>query len=139
MNLKDIVSVSGLPGLFRIAGNRSNGLIIEDLDSGKRKFAPSRSHQFSPLESIAIFTTTEEDSIELGKVFDKIKAALEQHPLIDANASPEASRAYFKAVFPEHDEDRVKISDIKKVLKWFQYLMDRNLLSEEETEEQPTP
>ena len=137
MNLKDIVSVSALPGLYRIAGNRNNGLIIEDLDSGKRKFAPARNHQFSPLESIAIFTTTEEDSIELGKVFDKIKASLEQHPLIDANASPEAVRTWFKAVFPEHDEDRVKISDIKKVVKWFAFLQERDLLVEEEVVEEP--
>ncbi|MFZ2899606.1 MAG: DUF5606 domain-containing protein [Saprospiraceae bacterium] len=137
MNLKDIVSVSGLSGLYKMAGNRSNGLIIEDLDTGKRKFAPARQHQFTPLESIAIFTTTEEDSIELGKVFDKMQAGAEAHPLVDANASSDELRAYFTAVFPEHDEDRVKIGDIKKVVKWFSFLKERDLLKmeEEKTEE----
>lgn len=72
----------------------------------------------------------------MGKVFDKIKASLEQHPLIDANASPEAVRTWFKAVFPEHDEDRVKISDIKKVAKWFAFLQERDLLVEEVVEEE---
>jgi hypothetical protein len=132
MNLTDIVAVSGLPGLYKMAGNRNNGLIIEDLDSGKRKFAPMRQHQFTPLESIAIYTTTEEDSIELGKVFEKMLAALEEHPLVDANASSDELRAYFTAVFPEHDEDRVKAGDIKKVLKWFAFLKERDLLKMEE-------
>ena len=134
MNLKDIVSVSGMPGLYKMAGNRSNGLIVEDLDTGKRKFAPSRQHQFTPLESIAIFTTTEEDSIELEKVFEKIQHALEQHPLAAANANSEELRAYFTAVFPEHDEDRVKVGDIKKVLKWFSFLQERDLLVADEAE-----
>lgn len=134
MNLKDIVSVSGMSGLYRIAGNRSNGLIIEDLDTGKRKFAPARQHQFTPLESIAIFTTTEEDSIELGKVFDKMHAGLEATPLPGNSASSDELRAYFTAVFPEHDEDRVKIGDIKKVVKWFAFLKERDLLKEEEAE-----
>lgn len=132
MNLKDIVAVSGLSGLYRMAGNRNNGLIIEDLDTGKRKFAPARQHQFTPLESIAIFTTTEEDSIELGKVFEKMQAGVEAHPLADANANSDELRAYFTAVFPEHDEDRVKIADIKKVVKWFAFLKDRDLLKAEE-------
>jgi len=136
MNLKDIVSISGLPGLYRIAGNRNNGMIVEDLDSGKRSFVPARNHQFSPLESIAIFTTTEEDSVELGKVFDKIQEALDQRPLADANASPEAIRAWFNAVLPENDEERVKVSDIKKVVKWYQFLQERDLLVKEEVVEE---
>lgn len=136
MNLKDIVAVSGLPGLYKMAGNRNNGLIIEEIDTGKRRFAPSRQHQFTPLESIGIFTTTEEDSIELGKVFDKIQENLEQHPLVESNASSDDLRAYFTAVLPEHDEDRVKISDIKKVIKWFQYLKERDLLVADEEEKE---
>ena len=70
MNLKDLIAVSGISGIFKIAGNRNNGLIIEDLDTGKRKFAPSRKHQFTPLESIAIYT--EDDSTELAKVFQNM-------------------------------------------------------------------
>lgn len=135
MNLKDIVSVTGLSGLYKMAGNRSNGLIIEDLDTGKRRFAPARQHQFTPLESIAIFTTTEEDSIELGKVFEKLQSGLEAHPLPEINASSDELRSYFTAVFPEHDEDRVKIADIKKVVKWFAFLKERDLLKPDEAEE----
>ena len=69
MNLEKIVSVTGMSGLYRVIGNRSNGLIIEDMDSGKRRFAASRQYQFTPLESLAIFTDDGE-SIELKKVFE---------------------------------------------------------------------
>ena len=56
MNLEKLVAVSGMSGLYRMAANRSNGLIIEDIKSGKRSFASARKHQFTPLESIAIYT-----------------------------------------------------------------------------------
>jgi hypothetical protein len=69
MNLKDLIAVSGLPGLFKVAANRSNGLIIEEVDSGKKRFASVRKHQFTPLESIAIYTV--EDSVELSKFLKK--------------------------------------------------------------------
>ena len=84
MNLKDLVAVSGMPGIYRMAANRNNGLIIEDLDTGKRKFAPARKHQFTPLESIAIFTM-EQDSIELGKVFQNMLDQLDDNPPVSAN------------------------------------------------------
>ena len=56
MDLKDYVAVSGLPGLFRIVTPRGNGLVVEEIDSGKRKFVSMRKHQFTPLDSVGIFT-----------------------------------------------------------------------------------
>ena len=66
MSKKELIAISGVPGLYKMVGNRSNGLIVEDLDTGKRKFVSMRKHQFSPLETIAIFTYT--DSIPLIEV-----------------------------------------------------------------------
>lgn len=128
MNLKELVAVSGMPGIYKMAGNRNNGLILEDLDTGKRKFAPSRKHQFTPLESIAIFTDNE-DSIELAKVFQNMMDQLEDNPPIPMNSSSDALREYFTDVLPNHDRDKVHISDIKKLLKWFAFLQERNLLT----------
>ncbi len=59
MKIENLVAVSGLTGLFKVVANRSNGLIIEDLTTGKHKFAPARLHQFTPLESTGIYTNTE--------------------------------------------------------------------------------
>jgi len=129
MNLKDLVSVSGMSGIYKMAANRNNGLILEDLDSGKRKFASARKHQFTPLESIAIFTEND-DSIELAKIFERMKEQMVDNPPISTTASSEELREYFFDILPNHDEDRVHISDIKKVLKWFNFLHERDLLKE---------
>jgi hypothetical protein len=56
MELENFVVVTGLSGVYKMAANRSNGLIVEDLDSGKKRFVSARQHQFTPLESIAIYT-----------------------------------------------------------------------------------
>jgi hypothetical protein len=130
MNLKDLIAVSGISGVFKIAGNRNNGLIIEDLDTGKKKFAPSRRHQFTPLESIAIYT--DDDSTELSKVFSNMMDQLEDNPPVNPNSKPEELREYFADVLPDFDRDQVSSGDIKKVIKWFIFLNERNLLSQEE-------
>lgn len=132
MDLKDFVAVSGFSGLYKMAANRSNGLIIEDLDSGKKRFASSRKHQFTPLESIAIFIDDEDDSTELANVFQSMKDKQEELPVVATNKKAEDLRAYFKEILPNYDRDRVSVSDIKKVIKWFNYLNDRNLLIEKQ-------
>ena len=85
MNLDDLIAVSGLPGLFRMAANRSNGLIVEDLETGKRRFVSARKHQFTPLGSITIYTD-DGDSVELANVFRNMRDQLEDRPPVDANA-----------------------------------------------------
>jgi hypothetical protein len=130
MNLKDLIAVSGISGVFRIAGNRNNGLIIEDLDTGKRKFAPARKHQFTPLESIAIYT--DDDSTELAKVFSNMLEQFEDNPPVNPNGKPDELREYFADVLPDFDRDQVSSGDIKKVIKWFNFLKERNLLSLED-------
>ena len=132
MNISDIVSVSGLGGLYRVAGNRSNGMIIEDLDSGKKRFVSARKHQFSPLESIGIYVQNGE-TLPIAKVFARMREQAEDNPPPTGKVDNKAYREYFLDVLPDHDEDRVKINDIKKLSKWYGYLNERGYL-EEETE-----
>jgi hypothetical protein len=133
MNLEEYVAVSGMSGLFRLVANRNNGLVISDLDSGKSKFAPSRKHQFTPLASIGIYTET--DTAELSDVFATMLNQLEANPPVPAKASTEDIVAYFDKILPEFDRDRVNVSDIRKVIKWFNFLNERDLLSLVEEEE----
>lgn len=137
MNLENLVAVSGMPGIYRIAANRSNGLIVEDLITGKRKFAPSRKHQFTPLESIAIFTDDGE-STELKNVFRNMQQQLADHPPVSPNAASEELFEYLAEVLPNYDRDRVFPSDIKKLIKWFNFLNEQGLLTEA-SDEQPDP
>lgn len=130
MKLDKLIAVSGLPGIFRMAANRNNGLIIEDVATGKRQFAASRSHQFTPLESIAIYTDDGE-SVELKHVFRNMLQQMEDNPPLEANAPSQDLREYFEDILPNYDKNRVSASDIKKVIKWFNYLNDCGLLSEE--------
>lgn len=129
MNLEKLVAVSGRPGIYKMAANRPNGLIIEDLDTGKKFFAPSRRHQFTPLESISIYTDTEEATVELKAVFISMLTQLESNPPIATKASSVDIKNYFETILPEYDREKVLVSDIKKLIKWFNYLNDRNLLA----------
>ena len=136
MNISDIVSVSGLGGLYRVAGNRSNGMIIEDLDSGKKRFVSARKHQFSPLESIGIYVQNGE-TLPIAKVFERMREQANDNPPPTGKVDNKVYREYFLDVLPDHDEDRVKINDIKKLSKWYGYLNERGYLDAEaeETEE----
>ncbi|HKK74593.1 MAG TPA: DUF5606 domain-containing protein [Saprospiraceae bacterium] len=132
MNLKDYLSVSGLPGVYRLVASRSNGLIIEDFVEGKRKFVSSRRHQFTPLESIAIYTDDGE-STELKNVFQNMLEQYEDNPPVSPNAPSEEIREYFMDVLPTFDENRVHTGDIKKVIKWFAFMKEHDLFAQDTT------
>jgi hypothetical protein len=133
MKFSEIVSISGLPGLKRVMGQRQDGLIISELDGSGKKFIPSRKHLFSPLESISIYTY--EDSVPLLDIFIKMKDTTP----VDANSNPDTLREYLGTVLPEFDRDRVHVTDIKKLIKWFHILKENDLIhapeSTESTEE----
>lgn len=135
MNLDKFVAVSGMPSLFKLVANRNNGLILEDLNSGKRKFVPSRGNQFSPLGTIGIYTS-DGDSTELKVVFNNMLNKFEDLPPVDINSDHDTLRNYFSQILPEFDRDKVSIGDIKKVIKWFSFLKEKNLLTAESQEEE---
>ena len=130
MNLLGLLSVSGKPGLYRMVGNRSGGLIIEPLGGGKREFASSRQHQFTPLESIAIFTD-DGDSVPLKDVLARMIEQREDNPLPSPKAPTGELREYLLDILPNHDQERVYPSDIKKLVKWFGWLDGSGVLEEE--------
>ena len=92
-----LVSVSGLPGLYRVVANRHNGLIIEDLTNGQKRFAPVRAHQFSLLASIGIYT--DDGTEDLQNVFLAMDAHGAPAPDI-AVAKDEELRLYFREILP---------------------------------------
>ncbi|HFA49110.1 MAG TPA: hypothetical protein ENJ95_08840 [Bacteroidetes bacterium] len=134
MNLKDLVVVSGLPGVQRVVSTRNNGMLVGNIDTGTVKFASVRKHQFSPLETISIYTD-DDDSVELKVVFQNMLDQLADNPPPDLKAKSPELRAYFTKILPNHDQDQVHISDIKKTIRWFHFLNERGLLATEEGEE----
>ena len=131
MSLEKLVVVAGISGIHKVAANRSNGLIIESLDTGKKRFAPSRKHQFTPLESITIYVE-DGDPVELATVFKSMLSKLEETPIVAEDASNEDLKAYFEQVLPNYDRERVYLGDMKKIVKWFRFLNERSLISLEE-------
>ena len=120
MKLDNIISVSGLPGLYNLLASRSNGLLIEGLDNKKRQFVSARKHQFTPLVSVGIYTYM--DTVALDEVLKRVHNGQETTPIPDVNDKADNLRAWFKALVPDHDEDRVHINDIRKLIKWYHFL-----------------
>lgn len=137
MEYKEIVSVTGLGGLFHLLTTKSDGAIVRNISDGTTKFISARSHNVTPLESIEVYTV--EDNVRLSEVFQNMKENEDSTPLADAKkASSDAIKEYFSAVFPSIDLDRVYVSDMKKMLKWYQLLKANDLLNFEEVAEEAT-
>ncbi len=129
MNLEKLVALSGMPGVYRMAANRSNGLIVEEIPSGKLKFASIRKHQFTPLESIGIYTDDGE-TVELKVVFGNMLEQLSDNPPVNPGSDSGDLYAYFAKILPNFDRDRVHPGDVKKVIRWFLFLQEHGLLAQ---------
>ena len=127
MNLDKLVVIGGVSGIHKVAANRSNGLIIENFDTGKKRFVGSRKYQFTPLGSVTIYAENPDDVIKLSDVFEEMLAQKDSLPIVATNASKEDMHKYFGAIMPTYDKDRVHASDMKKIVKWFNFLSERDL------------
>ncbi len=130
MSFSEIMSISKLPGLYQMHKKRTDGLIVKSLTDDKILFAASRSHVFTPLENITIYTADE--PIELMKVFLMIREYASKYTLPSAKDSNENLKSFFGKVVPSYDQDRVYISDIQKIVKWYSILEDQKLLESPE-------
>ncbi len=134
MKLDKYIAVSGFPGLHELINTRNNGLIVKDLDNGKTRFVSTRKHQFTPLATVAIYTY--DDATELKVIFKKMHELSEELQVIDIKKSGDEIKDYFEKILPDFDKDRVHVSDIKKVIKWYNFLNQRNLLDFSSDEEE---
>jgi hypothetical protein len=133
MNLDDILAVSGESDLFKVFTNKQNGLVLQNMRTGMRKFYPSRRYNFMPLVTVAIYT--EDDSLPLDKVFQRMVDMQSDFPTIPASAKDADLKAYFAEVIPEYDRDRVYPRDMKKIIQWFTFLSKQDVFKIEEEEE----
>ncbi len=129
--LKGILSVSGQSGLYKMIAEAKNNIIVESLETGKRMPVYSNS-KVSSLEDIAIYT--ESDDMPLKEVFKAINDMESGGPAISHKTSNNELKAYFEKAVPSFDKDRVYVSDIKKVILWYNTLLEKDMLdfSEEE-------
>ena len=125
--LKEILSVSGKPGLFKLISQGKNMFVVESLIDHKRIPVYTRETKVVPLGEISIYTNNED--LPLGKVLRQIKEK-ENGQAIDFNpktVTSEELKSWFATVLPEFDRQRVHPSHIKKIMSWYNLLLSENL------------
>ena len=132
-----ILAISGKSGLYKLVSRGKNNLIVEALDETHRRMPAFATDRITSLADIAMFTET--DDIPLMDVFENVKALEEgKKASIDLKkASSNELKDYFTKVLPEWDRDRVHISDIKKLISWYNILIEAGITDFKE-EMQPT-
>lgn len=136
MKLKDILAISGKSGLYKFISQARNGIIVESFIDKKRVAIPSNA-KVSALEDIAIFTDTEE--VPLGDVFAKLFEKEGGKKTIDPKSSPDQLKSLLESILPNYDREKVYVSDMKKLVQWYNQLLELNLLNiEEDSKEEVT-
>lgn len=127
MELKEILAISGQPGLYKYVAQSSRGVIVESLLDGRRMNAAA-SAKVSALTEISIFTEAED--MPLADVFTRIYDHAQGGQAISHKEDPAKLKEYFAAVLPEYDRERVHVSDIKKIFSWYNILVGAGFRSE---------
>ena len=132
MDLKGILSIGGYGGLYKLIKQTKNGFIVESLTDKKRMQAFATS-KISTLEDIAIYT--EEGEVHLKDIFKKIFEKEDGKQTINHKVSSKELKSFFAELLPDYDRERVYVSDIKKVVNWYNVLVELDMVDLEEDEE----
>lgn len=136
MSLEKIIAVTGKPGLYEIIAQSKGGIIVESLID-KKRFPINAMHNVSVLENIAIYTY--EDEMPLKLIFKTMFEKEEGKACISHKESNKVLTAYFLEILPNYDDERVYPSNIKKVLNWYNMLVNYKFdfsTIEEDTDEE---
>lgn len=133
MKLKDILAISGMPGLYKVVAQAKNGVIVESLID-KKRFPAFSSHKISSLEDIIVYTSG--DDTPLKEIFKSISEKHNGGQSIDTKTEDKKIRAYFEEVLPTFDKERVYTSDIKKLINWYNLLQKNDMLIFDEEEKE---
>ena len=129
-----ILSISGKPGLYKLVSRGKANLIVESIDQQHKRMPVFASDRVTSLGDIAIYTDSED--MPLMKVFANLLKVEEGKPAsINYKKCKSAElREYFATILPDYDRDRVHDSDIKKLLQWYNLLVNNGITDFEELE-----
>ncbi len=135
MDLSKIITISGKSGLFKVIAQGKNAVIVESL-LDKKRFPVYSSVKVITLEEISVFTTGEDKPLKeiLLTIFDKENG----QSISELKNDSAFLLSYFEGILPDYDKERVYVSDIKKILTWYNVLV-RNQLIDKEEEKTETP
>ncbi len=129
--LKTILSVSGKPGLYKLISSAKNMVIVESLVDNKKMPIHARDKVVS-LGDISIYTETDDAPLKDILISMKKKENGEKAS-INTSAKPEELKKYFLEILPDFDKDRVYTTDIKKIIGWYNILINANVDLEAES------
>lgn len=137
--LKHILAISGKPGLYKLISQGNKSLIVETLDDQKKRIPAFGADKIVSLNDIAIYTDDDAE-ISLGEVFESIK---EKYNCKVVELSPKKASNndifnFFGEILPNYDSDRVHVSDMRKVLSWYNILVEYGITEFRKKEEPET-
>ncbi len=123
LEFKDIAAVSGKGGLFKVLKPTKSGVILESLDDKKVRLVATVHNKISVLEEISIYTHTSEGTMPLKEVLYIIHKEFNGDTGLDKNSDAEELKSFFGHILKDYDEGRVYVSDIKKMVTWYNILV----------------
>ncbi len=130
MDLRGIIAITGKAGLFKVAAQGRNNIIVQSLENGK-KFPAFATDKVSSLEDISLYTNEKE--APLSGVYDKLAEKTEFSKSLVHTEPIETLRAELKSVLPNYDETRVYDTDVRKFFQWYNILVEKGFISKENT------
>ncbi len=124
MDFTEIAAIAGKGGLYKVFKPTRTGVILESMKD-KSKLVAGPDSKVSILTEISIYTTSEEGTVLLEEVMKKIHKEFNGDTGLTGTAGPDELKAFLKHILPDYDEDRVYVSDIKKIVNWYNFLVNQ--------------
>lgn len=133
--LKTILSISGKPGLYKLVSQGKNMLIVESISAEKKRFPAHNHERIISLADVAMYTDDSEVSLKdvLTSIKEKENGKISSIDI--KKATPDEFRAYLAEILPNFDRDRVYVTDIKKLISWYNILISNGITEFKEEEE----
>jgi dTDP-4-dehydrorhamnose reductase len=119
-NLREIASIAGMSGLFRIVKPTRTGVIIESLEEKPTRGVAQARQRISLLDEISIYTTDADNTVPLREVFKRIRQQFGDDLPVHPKSSGAELASFMEEIIPEYDQERVYTSDMKKVVTWYE-------------------
>lgn len=135
IDLRQVAAISGMSGLYRVVKPTRTGVIVESLEENPKNLVAQARHRMSLLDEISIYTTDEEGTVPLSEVFDLMHQKYGSELPISDKPDNEDYKSLLADVLPEYDEERVYVSDMKKLVNWYYIVKDYVGFTEKKEEE----
>ncbi len=140
--LKTIANISGYPGLYRILKPGRSGVIVETIDAKKAKTMMGPQARVSVLNDISMYvdrpdSPQSEQSVPLGDILMMVADTFGDELPVTSKADGSELADFMEQVLPDYDRERVRDTDIRKLVSWYTILRQHAPEAFEKAEEAP--